>query len=55
VPDICKACGEILDDKDIARCDWHQGRCPHQDAIGYNLLQRIKNLFKKKEPSKIDT
>ena len=54
MPDICKACGEILDDKDIARCDWHQGRCPQQTTSEHDLLQLIKNLFKKKEPSKID-
>lgn len=35
-------------------CDWQQGRCPHRQTMltnyhfrFYNLLQAIKNLFKK--------
>ena len=51
----CIACGEDIK----PNCDWRQGRCPHQPAMidqllsdpykarYYNLLQSIKNIFKK--------
>ncbi len=51
----CDHCGEKI----RPNCDWRQGRCPHIPSMidqilsdpyksrYYNLLQSIKNLFKK--------
>jgi hypothetical protein len=46
----CDYCGDSIKPE----CDWRQGRCPHRQPIltdyhfrFYNLMQAIKNLFKK--------
>ncbi len=49
----CNHCGETVK----TDCDWRQGRCPHRPAMVivsdqykaryYNLIQAIKNLFKR--------
>jgi len=46
----CTTCKQDVD----PMCDWQQGRCPHRPPMlttyhfrFYNLLQAIKNLFKK--------
>jgi hypothetical protein len=46
----CKTCKQEID----ILCTWQQGRCPHIQPIltnyhfrFYNLIQTIKNLFKK--------
>ncbi len=53
----CNHCGEDTVKK--IKCDWQQGRCPHRPAMidhilldnykarYYNLIQSIKNLFKR--------
>jgi len=47
----CKVCNQPY----TPQCDWRQGRCPHHPALVdiyylrfYNLIQTIKNLFKRK-------
>jgi hypothetical protein len=50
----CDHCGNEIK----PNCDWRQGRCPHREPLlnldlyqkrYYNLLQSIKNLFRKEK------